>query len=156
MERLANVVHRYPELKHLIAHLGGHCPEGFEHWVIEFATSRPNVYIEASYAPRAAMIRRFPLGTTPVAQRYLTEFLYSDEWSPEVRAAWDEVREIEVKLIRHAANACPERFLFATDAPLAISQEIAMELYDEALGSSSAIKDQVMGENARALFKLAG
>ncbi len=150
MERLADVVHRYTDLKHLIAHLGGFAQEGIEHRVIEFATSRPNVYIEASAAPRAAMIRNFPMGTAPLAQRYTTDFLYAEEWSPEVRSAWDEVRDRQVRIIRQPANACPERFLFASDAPFAISQQLGFDLHKEALGDS-ALWDRVMVRSQRTI-----
>mgnify|MGYP001339234735 CR=1 FL=1 len=101
------------------------------------------------------MIRNFPLGKGSLAHRYLSEFLYADgEWSPEIRAAWEQVKPGQIQLIRQAANACPERFLFATDTPLAISRRLGVELYREALGGHGELWDLVMRENARRLFKL--
>jgi predicted TIM-barrel fold metal-dependent hydrolase len=154
-EGFSEAVARYPNLKHVVAHLGGHGHEGVEVGWIEYASTRSNVYIEASYAPRAAFIRKLPLGRRPAPERYLAEFLYPDGGrSPEICTAWAETEPGQIRLIQHAANLCPERFLFATDTPLAISRQIAMDLYTRALGGHGELWDLVMGGNARRLFKL--
>jgi predicted TIM-barrel fold metal-dependent hydrolase len=154
-EAFSEAVARYPSLKHVVAHLGGHGHAGIETGWIEYAATRSNVYVEASYAPRAAFIRNLPLGRRPAPERYLAEFLYTDgDWSPEIRDAWEQTESGQIRLIRLAANLCPERFLFATDTPLAISRKIAMDLYTKALGGHGELWDLVMGGTACRLFKL--
>jgi predicted TIM-barrel fold metal-dependent hydrolase len=151
IDRLSEVVYRYPELRHIIAHLGGHGPPGVERDVIEFAASRPNVYLDASYVFRAALLRHMPLGMQPAAQRYAR--LIFDGVSPELRAAVGLARAEHRAIIRQAANMCPDRFMFGSDAPEALSMQLAVELYQDALGDSE-LYTRVMAENARRLFRL--
>jgi predicted TIM-barrel fold metal-dependent hydrolase len=151
IDRLSEVVYRYPELRHVIAHLGGHGPPGVERDVIEFAASRPNVYVDASYVFRAALLRHLSLATEPPARRYMR--LIVDGLSPALQDAVSAARAEHRAILQQAANMCPDRFLFGSDAPEALSMQLAVELYQDALGSSE-LYARVMGENARQLFKL--
>ena len=170
-KHLNEVAFKYRDLKIVVCHLGETGPVGQEQEYIELAMTYPNVYIEASaittYWMWRAMPPKAPIGP-PEMDRFLVinrnwAMMNSDKIEgtkpytskdERMNEAWRKEKEKHRETIRSCAVQCPNKFMFATDGPFAMRQDIALELYREAFADDKEILNKVLGENAKKLYKL--
>jgi predicted TIM-barrel fold metal-dependent hydrolase len=73
---------------------------------------------------------------------------------PRMNEAWRKIMEKHQEAILSCAVQCPNKFMFATDGPFAMRQDIALNLYREAFADDKELLNKILGENARKLYKL--
>ena len=169
---LNEVAYKYRDLKIVICHLGETQAPGQEQEYIELAMTYPNVYIEASAVTTYWMWRAMPPKNyvgPPEMARFLVinrnwGFMNSDKIAgtkkpytskdKRMMEAWQKIKEKHKETIRSCALQCPDKFMFATDGPFVMRQDIFLKIYREALAEEPEILAKVLGENAKKLFKL--
>jgi predicted TIM-barrel fold metal-dependent hydrolase len=152
-----DVVKRYPELKFILAHLGSGA--GNLDQVIEFANAGPNTYIEASTWPWQTTRDLMPPLTsvgTGRADPFLENAIYPPGGvrTPEIQAAWDKGLTAHAELIRDLVKKAPGRLIYGTDLPF-IAKFDYIEMYKDALANQPEERDEVLGNRAARLMKIA-
>jgi hypothetical protein len=168
---LNEVAFKYRDLKIVVCHLGETGPPGQEQEYIELAMTYPNFYIEASAVTTYWMWRAMPPMNPkgpPEMDRFLVinrnfSFMNSDKLGetkpylskdPRMNEAWRKIMEKHQETIRSCALQCPNKFMFATDGPFAMRQDIALNLYRKAFADDKELLNKILGENAKKLYKL--
>ncbi len=154
-ERLQEVCYKYPDLKHLVCHMGGLA--SYRTSLSAFSGYK-NVYMDISGMTTAAIWRHLtPIWGASAMARYGSYIDPSrsksgkpSDYDKVVGAAMDDA----VSVIREAANAMPDRIMFGTDGPFASRPELELEVCRRALGHDKQLLDHVLGENARSFLKV--
>lgn len=152
--RLQEVCYKYPDLKHILCHIGG--LENYRHSLSAFSGYQ-NLYIDLSgISTQFLYLSMSPKWDSPASDRFLS-YVYPDrvESPPDDhKVVMDSVMRETVKVFREAGNIIPNRIMFGTDTPFAARMEFEMEACRRAFGHDKDLLDHVLGETARGLLKV--
>ncbi|MDG6922239.1 MAG: amidohydrolase family protein [Nitrososphaerota archaeon] len=155
VERLQEVCFRYPNLKHLICHMGGFA--NYRTTLSAFSGYK-NVYMDISGMTTSAIWRHLtPVWGASAMARYGS---YVDPTRSKSGKPSDYEKVIAaattdaIAAIREAANVIPDRIMFGTDGPFASRPELELEVCRKALGHDKELLAHVLGENARTFLNL--
>jgi predicted TIM-barrel fold metal-dependent hydrolase len=153
-ERLQEVCFKYPQLRHILCHVGGF--EKFRESLHAFS-GYENVYFDLS----GICFANFPLCMKPEWKskypiRHLP-YVYPERMKDlpqDYQEVIAKVRAATIEVYREAANLLPNRIMFATDAPLGSSMQNELEICRKAFEHDSVLLEHVLGENAKKFLKI--
>jgi hypothetical protein len=152
-ERLQEVCYKYPELKHILCHVGG--AENFEKSLTAF-TGYQNVYTELSTISYFNLKRFMTPWSDSRPWEHLS-YLYPDlvtKHPSDMKSVMETVKIESRKQFREAANFMRDRLMLGTDSPLAGNVGVEVEICKLAFGHDETLMNNVMGETARKLLNL--
>lgn len=155
VSRVQEVCVKYPQLKILICHIGG--LDNYRN-TLSGLSGYKNVYMDISGVTNAMFRRHLkPIwGATAFSRNH--DYVHPEHAKngkpADYETVMEQVKPAAAEVIREAANALPDRIMFATDGPFASSQELEMEVCKLALGHDKELLAHVLGENARSFLNV--
>jgi len=152
--RLQEVCFKYPQLKHIVCHLGN--PDNYLASIAAFSGYQ-NVYFDLSGISTHLFVRMMIPQWGETGHSRLQQYLYPEKGSnppADHQEVVSKVKSMATQIVREASNTVQDRLMFATDSPLSGREEIEMDICRDAFGHDDDLLQHILGLNAKRLLNL--